>query len=431
MSREFIIDEVPMEHKEKIMADLQIKIEGNTFVKNSAPKYIYPLDVTDIHAYIPFAYGLTCPGGPFDRPNRDSFPNMNKKFNGSLRDEQKILKREALDHLNKYGSTIIAANTGFGKTCTSIYIATKIKMKTIVITHRVVLVNQWKDAIKKFCPDATIQVLTAKSKMKDCDFYIMNAINVPKHDVDFYRHIGFVLVDEIHCIMAEGLSKCMTRLVPRYVLGLSATPYREDGLNILLDLYFGKNQIYRKLYRQHKVYKIRTNFTPTVEIAKNGKVNWSVILDSQSMDTQRNEMIIRLVKHFNDRVFLILCKRVEQGNYLVQRLKEEKQDVTSLIGKQQEYEQSSRILIGTASKAGTGFDHPRLDAMIMASDIKAYFIQYLGRVFRRKDVVPIVFDIVDKNPILERHFKVRRATYLEHGGRVRDFADAFPDFKLC
>ena len=72
------------------------------------------------------------------------FLSKNKKFNGSLRDEQKILKREALDHLNKYGSTIIAANTGFGKTCTSIYIATKIKMKTIVITHRVVLVNQWK-----------------------------------------------------------------------------------------------------------------------------------------------------------------------------------------------------------------------------------------------------------------------------------------------
>ena len=149
------------------------------------------------------------------------------------------------------------------------------------------------------------------------------------------------------------------------------------------------------------------------------------------MDIQRNEMIIRIVKHFNDRVFLILCKRVDQGNYLVQRLQEEKEDVTSLIGKQQEYEQSSRILVGTASKAGTGFDNPRLDAMIMASDIQAYFIQYLGRVFRRKDVVPIVFDIVDKNPILERHFKVRRATYLEHGGSVRDFSDAFPDFELC
>ncbi len=57
----------------------------------------------------------------------------------------------------------------------------------------------------------------------------MNAINVPKKSCEFYSQIGFLIVDEIHCIMAEGLSKCMTRLVPRYVLGLSATPYREDG----------------------------------------------------------------------------------------------------------------------------------------------------------------------------------------------------------
>ena len=101
-----------------------------------------------------------------------------------------------------------------------------------------------------------------------------------------------------------------------------------------------------------------------------------------------------------------------------------------MIGKQQEYEKKSRVLVGTASKTGTGFDHARLDAMIMASDIQAYFIQYLGRVFRREDVVPFVFDIVDKNPILDRHFKVRRTTYLEHGGCVKDFSKSFPNFEL-
>lgn len=431
MSREFVIDEVSMENKKKIMDELQIRIEGSTFVHNSKPKYIYPIDVTDTHAYIPFAYGRNCSGGPFPRPERKTFTTMKKRFNGSLRDEQKVVKCEALEHINGYGSAIIAAYPGFGKSCTAIYIATKIKMKTLIITHRIVLVNQWERSIKNFCPNATVQVLTSKSTMKDCDFYIMNAINVSKHDVDFYRNIGFLIVDEIHCIMAEGLSKCMTRLLPRYILGLSATPYREDGLNILLDLYFGTRKIYRKLYRRHKVYKIQTSFVPTVELAKNGRVNWGVILDSQANDTTRNEMIVQLVQYFKDRVFLILCKRVDQGNYLVRRLGEEGEDVTSLIGKQQTYEQKSRILVGTASKTGTGFDHARLDAMIMASDIQAYFIQYLGRVFRRKDVVPLVFDIVDKNPILEKHFKVRSATYLEHGGGVQDFGKAFPDFKVC
>jgi superfamily II DNA or RNA helicase len=430
MSRVFEINSVSIEDRQKIMEDLSVKLERSTFVMNSQPKYIEALDVTDTHAYIPFAYGRKCSGGPFPRPDRNNFPMMTQRFSGKLRDKQRVVKREALEHLNKYGSTIIAACTGFGKSCTAVYISTKIKMKTIIITHRIVLVKQWEKVLSIFCPGATVQVLTAKSNMKDCDFYIMNAINVSKHRSEFYKDIGFVIVDEIHCIMAEGLSKCMTRLVPRYVLGLSATPYREDGLNVLLDLYFGTRKIYRKLFRQHNVYKIQTSFTPTVELTKNGRVNWSVLLDSQANNTRRNEMIIRLVKHFKERVFLILCKRVDQGKYLVQRLKEEGEDVTSLIGKQQEYEKKSRVLVGTASKTGTGFDHARLDAMIMASDIQAYFIQYLGRVFRREDVVPFVFDIVDKNPILDRHFKVRRTTYLEHGGCVKDFSKSFPNFEL-
>ena len=119
----------------------------------------------------------------------------------------------------------------------------------------------------------------------------------------------------------------------------------------------------------------------------------------------------------------IECKNVE-------RLKKEGEDVTSLIGKQQEYEQKSRILVGTASKTGTGFDHPRLDAMILASDLQAYFKQYMGRVCRTETVIPIIFDIVDKNPILEKHYQVRKAAYIEHGGTVKDFSKEFPDFKI-
>jgi superfamily II DNA or RNA helicase len=774
MSRKIHIESIELDVREQIMKELQVRIEGSTYVRNSNPKYIYPIDVGEDYAYIPFAYGRECVGGPYECPDRDSYPKLRHKFNGKLRPHQKKVKTEAISHLNKYGSTIIAAYPGFGKchrintpimmfdgsvkmvqdiltgeqlmgddstprnvlstckgreqmydviqtkgdtygvneshilslkisshksifwvisdnkytvkrfdkkilrfvrknfdteeeaiqyrdsitdddildievrdylkipkstqvklkgykvpvtfpekkvdldpyflglwlgdgdknndreivdyldefctkttrhdmhyyiqhrkrllelfksipfdykcnsrsvqlsvlaglidsdgyykngcyeivqkreelakdiiyvcrslgfacffkkvnktctngvyylvniygnnlhdipvllqrkkavhckqtedalvtsikvvpteedyyygftldgnhryvlgdfsvthnTCMAIYIATKIKLKVLIVTHRIVLINQWKKAITFFCPTATFQVLTAKSKKKDCDFYIMNASNVPKHDCEYYEDIGFMIVDEVHLIMAEGLSKCMQRIVPRYVIGLSATPYREDGLNVLLDLYFGKRKIYRKLFRKHTAYKIKTNFVPTVELAANGRVNWGVILDTQAHDMARNEMIVRLIKYFPSRVFLVLCKRVKQGNYIVKRLQEEGEDVTSLIGKQQEFDHESRILVGINSKTGTGFDHPRLDAMILASDVQAYFIQYLGRCMRTEAVVPIVFDIVDRNPILDRHYKVRRATYLEHGGNIKDFSQKFPDFEI-
>ena len=40
---------------------------------------------------------------------------------------------------------------------------------------------------------------------------------------------------------------------------------------------------------------------------------------------------------------------------------------------------SSRILVATVQKAGVGFDHPKLDTLIVASDLKEYFIA-TGRV---------------------------------------------------
>jgi len=314
-------------------------------------------------------------------------------------------------------------------TITSIFIATQMKLATLVVSHRIVLINQWLNAIKTFCPNARTQVLESGCKKEECDFYIMNAINVPKNDRNFYKDIGFVIVDEVHLIMSEILSKSMLHLNPRYLLGLSATPYREDELNDLFELYFGKEIIYRKMYREHNVYTLTTNFTPDVEIAKNGKINWGALLDSQAKDAKRNDMIIRLVKYFPERVFLILCKRVEQGNWIVKKLKEEGEDVTSLIGKQQTYEQKSRILVGTTGKCSTGFDHPRLNTLLLATDIQAYFVQVLGRIFRTQDGIPMVIDIVDKNPVLKKHFSVRKAIYFEHGGKLFDFKKAFPDFE--
>lgn len=314
-------------------------------------------------------------------------------------------------------------------TITSIFIATEMKLKTLVVSHRIVLINQWLNAIKTFCPNARTQILESGCKKEDCDFYIMNAINVPKNNRTFYKDIGFVIVDEVHLIMSEILSKSMLHLNPRYLLGLSATPYREDELNILLDLYFGKEKIYRKMSREHYVYNLNTNFTPEVEIAKNGKINWGALLDSQSKDAKRNDMIIRLVKFFSDRVILILCKRVEQGNWIVKKLKEEGEDVTSLIGKQQTYEQKSRILVGTTGKCSTGFDHPRLDTLLLATDVQAYFVQVLGRIFRTQEGTPMVIDIVDKNPVLKKHFAVRKAIYFEHGGKIFDFKKKFPEFE--
>lgn len=425
MSISINIDSMTQEQREKIHTDLIIKIEPTSYMSKAT--FIHPYDISGDNVLLPFAYAIS---QGFDRPPRDSFKSLDSTtFTANLRENQKQVRDEALQFLKK-GSVLISCYTGWGKTLFSIYLAIKINMKVLIIVKGNVLIKQWSEDIKKICPNTNVQLLTAKTTTLEeySDFYISSPDNIKKMNRSLFKNIGTVLVDESHQIMAESLSQCMQYTCPRYLIGLSATPYRPDGLNKLFDIYFGENRIVRKLYRKHIVYKVESGFTPEVEIGPNGKINWGVVLNSQSSNQDRNELIIKIVKYFPENVFLILSKRVEQATYLVNRLREEGQDVTSLIGSQKEYEKTSRILIGTITKVGTGFNHPRLNSLIIAGDVEEYFQQYLGRVFRREDTEPVVFDIIDKNPILLRHFKTREKIYKEYGGIVKKFEKEFPEF---
>lgn len=425
MSRKLNLQTLSDKDLEKFSTELNIAKEASKYAFSSKPSYIQLYDLVDNTLYIPFAYGKNYP-----RPKRQDFTTVEIKFSGTLRPEQKEVREEAFKYLNSSGSTIISAGCGFGKTCTSLNIASKINLKTLIVCHRVVLINQWKNDIYTFCPESKVQVLSSRSKLQDCDFYIINAVNITKHPREYYRDIGFVIVDEAHLILAEKMCKGLQYINPRYIVGLSATPYRNDGLDILFDMYFGENKIFRKFWRHHIVYRISSNIKIDAKLNKLGKIDWGSVIESQSDNPQRNEGIIKLIKSFPERVFLVLCKRVSQAEYLVNRLQEENESVTSLIGTEQTYDSTSRVLVGIVQKCSTGFNHPRLDALILGSDVQDYFVQYLGRVFRTLDTVPIIFDIVDNFPLLIRHYETRSAVYVEHGGVIKDFFKEFHKISL-
>ena len=419
MSIQIPIDNLSDEQKGKIDNDLCITLKSSYGMFENT-RHIYPYEIVNNQVTIPFAFGTQVLG--VKRPTRNSESIMNVNFTGELREEQKIVQDEAIQILNKHGSIIIGLHVGFGKTILSIKLACMIKLKTLVVVNKLVLIKQWEESIKTFCPLAKIQKLTTKSSFDEsADFFIMNAINIPKMGRTFFSLCKTLIIDESHCILAEKLSNLMLYVQPRYLIGLSATPERYDGLNILFDLYFGKFKIVRVLHHKHTVYRVDTGFKPKVELSINGKVNWNIVLDSQSKDLKRNELIISIVKKHSDRVFLILVKRIEQGNFLLKRLKEENEHVDSLLGTQQEFDKTCRVLIGTSCKVGVGFDFDRLNALILACDIEAYFIQFLGRVSRKKDNHPLIFDLVDTNPILEKHFKTRRMVYQKHGGIIHKY----------
>ena len=435
MSVKVILEDLSDETRQKIADGLEFKTDPSYYAKisgNDDGKVIYAFDIRDEYIYIPFYYAVNTLKLP--KRERHEFRQMKIKFRATLRPLQKEIKKEAIKLLNKQNCCVISLYTGGGKTATSINISVGIKLPTLIVVTRLLLMDQWESSILKFCPEAKIQKIKTKKKiLPDNDFYIVNAINVHKFSGQF-SHIGTLIADEMHLLGTEKLSEAFLHVTPKYVIGLSATPSRPDGLDTLLASYFGTKQLHRKLHRAHTVYKVETKNYMKVELeiktTNTGVLDWNAILNSQANSQPRNKLITKIISFFPERNFLVLCKRVSHGKTLEKMLKEQGVDVTSLIGVKRSFDTNARVLVATVQKAGVGFDHPKLNGLIIAADVEQYFIQYLGRVFRTEEGEPVIFDIVDDFPTLKRHFTTRSKVYRDHGGTVKKFTREFPDFSI-
>ena len=244
-----------------------------------------------------------------------------------------------------------------------------------------------------------------------------------------YAQFGTVIIDEVHTICTDKSSKAFHVLQPTYMIGLSATPERSDGMDALLTLYLGSHRIERRMKRAFHAYKLNTGFVPSVSYSQDGSMIWGSVLTSQAEDQQRNILLCKLAWYFGKRTILILVKLTKHAERLQLMLRALGEDVDVFMENMKKVNYGSRILIATYSKGGVGFDHPKLDMLIGAADVEENFMQYLGRVFRRDDVMPIYIDVRDKLGTLERHSKTRLEICEQVGGHVFDFNKTFKRWK--
>lgn len=432
-----------LQEKDIDIMEKKLLIEVTPKQRGSKPKPSWkPVDTLslvrregDDDVMVPFHWGVSYFGKALRKP-KDECAALYSKFAGTLRAEQKEIFTESVALLNKSGSCLMAIYPGGGKTVTSLSIASSIGFRTMIFVNKLVLIDQWLETIHKWFGNASVQVVkgrsgkpSKKSKavapcsalQQGCDFYIVNAINVTKHDFQDYQNlgIGLLIVDECHLMVTKMFSQALSYICPRFLMGLSATPFRVDGFDILLELYFGLHKVTRKLFRPHTVHCLESKIRIEHDNDARGDIIWNSVIEKQVSHPERNDRIAELCLKFKNRNILILSKRIKQMEMISKLLREKGEtSVTMMKDNETTFDRDARILIATFQKVGTGFSHDKLDMLLLASDIEEYFLQYLGRVFRRPDVEPVIVDIVDKHPILKKHFNSRKKIYEESGGRI-------------
>jgi len=153
-------------------------------------------------------------------------------FTGKLRDYQEDAVKS---WLKNGGRGVIALPTGSGKTVIGVASVTKVRQRTLVIAYTKEQLMQWKDAFLKFTniPEYSIGLYYSKEK-RIAPITLATYQTTYKHVAKLAPYFNHIIIDEVHHLPAEKFKHIAVSMPSKYRLGLSATPYREDGKHVVL-----------------------------------------------------------------------------------------------------------------------------------------------------------------------------------------------------
>ena len=394
--------------------------------------------------YLPKIFAINKLGQP-DLDKSPESESIDLKFNGGIRENQKDAVNTSITAMNKTGGGILVLPCGYGKTCIGLYLISHIKKKTLVICHKEFLVNQWKERIREFLPDARVGIIQGqKFDIEDKDIVIgmLQSLSMKDYHIKAFDSFDFVIIDECHHISSRVFSKALRKVNCHYHIGLSATPQRSDKLMKVLEWHIG--EIIFKVsnkddLKQNRVVKVnryiisstnQQHFCELLNFKQRPNVVGMItnVINYMKRNFKIKEIIFELVKE--KRNILLLSDRRDHLVTISELLnKEEFTNYGFYVGGMKEKDlklsENRQVILGTYNMCSEGYDNTNLDTLIMATS-KGNIEQSVGRILRKKeyDVEPLVVDLVDNFSAFVNQGKKRMTFYKKKKYEVKtEFID--------
>lgn len=436
---------------EKIKSELLIspKYFSNSFASGNGNKE-YPIYLeSDNKLYVPKCYGIEKYGFPLEDNLSTGIDCPALNFNGKLRDIQQEPINAFIDTVNnkkKLGG-IISVPCGFGKTIMAIYVACYFKKKTLFISHKDFLNEQFINSIKQFVPDARIGKIKQKIidiENKDIVIATLQSLAMKDYDSKIFNDFGLVIIDECHHIASEVFSRAFRKMNIRISLGLSATLNRKDGLRKVFEWYLGKSVYKMKTNEKecnmivniHKYFVHDLNYS-SIKTMYNGTINMVSMVNNICNYKPRTLFIINILidilEKDNNRKVLILSERKNQlkdieelivlnniasssYGYYIGGMRMSELDISA----------TKQIILATYQMSSEGLNIPTLNTIILASPISD-IQQSVGRILREKKTerkyIPLCIDIYDDFSIFKYKGNKRINYYKSNGYAVNTYID--------
>ena len=371
------------------------------------------------------------------------------------------LETERVIHL-RYRNLIVAA-TGTGKTVISAFDYKKFRKlhptsKLLFVAHRKEILQQAQATFQGVLRDNNFGELWVdgiEPEKYDCVFASVQTLNnrIEKLNLSesFY---DYIVIDEVHHIAAASYRPILNRFKPKILLGLTATPERMDGEDILKDFCDTiaaeirlPEALNRKLLCPFQYFGISDRIDLSNVEWKNGRYVPSELTKIYTQNDQRvGDILSNLTKYLNDRNdvrALGFCVSQEHAKYMAEKFTMAGLKADYLVSdNSSEREEKRRHLkskqinyLFVRDIFNEGIDIPEIDTVLFLRPTESLtiFLQQLGRGLRlddTKECLTVLDFVGNSRPEYDFEGKFRALVGKTNTSTKKEIEDDFPHLPL-
>lgn len=322
--------------------------------------------------------------------------------------KMQVLALKNLDSLRKENKdkALLISSTGTGKTYLSAFDVKNFNPKRMLfIIHREQIAKEAMASFKRVMPNKTMGIYSGNHRQLEADFIFTTVQTMSKENSlsKFAKDaFDYIIIDEAHRSGAGTYGRIINHFEPKFLLGMTATPERTDGLNIFETFDYNIAYEIRLQQAMEEEMLCPFHYFGVTELLIDDEVITDKSDFNKLISKQRIDHIIENIEYYGysgDRVKgLIFCSRNEEAVQISELMNRRGYKTQALSGSNSQEEREfavdslvsdKRILdyIITVDIFNEGIDIPELNQIVMLRPTQSsiVFVQQLGRGLRLND----------------------------------------------
>ncbi len=395
----------------------------------------------------------------FDRKGITTFFDLNPfPFQDEILSK---LESERIIH-NRFKNLVVAA-TGTGKTVVSAFDYKRFKennprARLLFVAHRKEILEQAQETFQHVLKDSNFGELWLDGHEPinyEHLFASVQTLNNRIKDISLSKDFfDFIIIDEVHHIAANSYRPIIDKFYPKILLGLTATPERMDGEDILLDFCNAiaaeirlPEALNRKLLSPFQYFAVSDSVDLSKINWKGGKYEINELTKLYTEDDRRvSEILSNCEKYLtdvHDVRALGFCVSQEHARYMAEKftiagfnadyLTSDNSAHRDVVREKLRKKEINYLFVRDIYNEGV--DIPEIDTVLFLRPTESLtiFLQQLGRGLRLakdKDCLTILDFVGNARPEYDFEHKFRALVGKTHSSIVKEIEDEFPHLPL-